>query len=56
MSNIRIIYSEEPNFPASDNSPTSVRYQMGRYWIDAEGGQPLQSEVDTFMANAAFSQ
>ncbi len=53
MSHIRIIYSEEPNFPATDNSPNSVRYQIGNYWIDAEGGEPTQVEIEAFIAGSA---
>lgn len=48
MSTIVAIYSAQPKFPATDQQPTAVRYQIGALWVDAIGGQPTQAEVDAF--------
>lgn len=42
---IRCIYSVAPSFPATDQHPDAVRYQVGSYWADAIGGQPTLAEV-----------
>lgn len=52
MAQIRIIYSEEPNFPATDNSPDAVRYEISGMWVDAVEGEPTVDDVAAFMANA----
>jgi hypothetical protein len=43
---IRTIYASEPPFPATDQHPNAVRYQVGAVWVDAIGGQPTQQEID----------
>ena len=49
MSQIRVIYTEEPDFPATDQHPDAVRYVIGDVWVDAIGGLPLQSEIDAIL-------
>lgn len=50
MSVIRCIYSEAPKFPATDQHPNAVRYQVGGRFVDAIGGQPTQAEIDAVLA------
>lgn len=50
MSMIRMIYREEPKFPASDQHPDAVRYRVGAYWVDAVGGEPTLAEVEAIVA------
>lgn len=49
MSEIKAIYSQEPNFPATDQHPAAVRYQVGGRWVDAVGGEPTQAEIDAVL-------
>ena len=53
--NIRIVYEKEPNFPATDQHPDCVRYQVGTVFADAIGGEPTQADVDAFLAPSAQS-
>lgn len=50
MSTIRIIYTVEPNFPASDQHPDAVRYKVGDYIVDALDGEPTEKEVQTLLS------
>lgn len=62
MSTIRIIYHPKvdgsfnaPNFPATDQHPSAVRYQFvhpshGNLTIDAIGGAPVQAEIDVLLS------
>lgn len=50
---IRIVYNEEPKFPAIDQHPDAVRYKVGTQWVDAIGGKPTQGEIDEFLEPAA---
>lgn len=50
MSTIRIVYSAEPKFPASDQHPNAVRYVFGSLWVDAIDGVPTQQEVDAVLS------
>ena len=49
MSTIRCIYTQEPNFPATDQHPDAQRYIIGGLWVDAIGGEPTQTEVDAVL-------
>ena len=49
MTQIRCIYSAEPKFPATDQHPDAVRYQVGKNWVDAIGGEPTQAEIDAVL-------
>lgn len=49
MSAIRCIYEVAPNFPATDQHPDAVRYQIGECWVDAVGGKPTPAEVDALL-------
>lgn len=49
MSTIRVIYSEEPKFPATSQHPDALRYHIGNLWVDAIGGQPTQEEIDAVL-------
>jgi hypothetical protein len=46
---IRCIYTEEPNFPATDQHPDALRYKVGPVWVDAVGGEPTQADVDAVL-------
>lgn len=52
---IRAIYADAPDFPASDQHPDAVRYQIGGLWVDAIGGQPSQAEIDAILSPDAAS-
>lgn len=49
MSAIRCVYSEEPKFPATDQHPDAIRYQVGGKWVDAIGGAPTQADIDAVL-------
>lgn len=49
MSQIRCVYSQEPNFPATDQHPDAVRYIVAGYLVDAIGGEPTEAEVLAFL-------
>ena len=55
MSTIRVIYEKDPGFPATDQHPDAVRYQVGTKFVDAIGGQPTQAEVDAVLGLDAAS-
>lgn len=43
---IRIVYTASPSFPATDQHPDAVRYQVGAYWVDVIGERPTLDEVE----------
>ena len=47
---IRAVYDQAPPFPASDQHPEAVRYQVSGRWVDAVGGQPTPAEVNALLA------
>lgn len=47
---IRVIYTSEPRFPASDQHPDAVRYRVSGYWVDAIGGEPTPEDVAAVLA------
>ena len=49
MATIRVIYSEEPTFPATDNHPEAVRYQISGMWVDALDGAPTAEDVQAYL-------
>jgi hypothetical protein len=53
---IRCIYTEEPNFPATDQHPDAVRYHIGGMWVDAIGGEPSQAEIDAVLSPVVFRE
>lgn len=53
MSTIRCIYTAAPKFPAADQHPDAVRYQVGALFVDAIGGQPTQAEIDAVLGTDA---
>ena len=42
---ILVVYSEEPNFPASDQQPDALRIEIGGYWVDYLGDEPTLEQV-----------
>ena len=50
MSTIRCIYTSAPKFPATDQHPDAVRYQVGGLFVDAIGGEPTLAEVDAILS------
>lgn len=53
MSTIRCIYVVAPNFPATDQHPDAVRYQVGALFVDAIGGQPTLAEIEAVLGTDA---
>lgn len=49
MSTIRCVYTQAPNFPATDQHPDAVRYAVGAYIVDAIGVAPTLLEVQTML-------
>jgi hypothetical protein len=47
---IRSIYQQEPSFPASDQHPEAIRYQVGNLWVDAVGAEPTQADIDAILS------
>jgi len=45
MSTIRTLYEKEPNFSATDQHPDAVRYKVGKWTVDAIGGEPTPAEI-----------
>lgn len=41
--------AREPKFPATSQQPDAVRYLVGAYYVDAVGGEPSLSDVETFV-------
>lgn len=56
MKQIRVVYSNEPSFPATDQHTNAVRYRVGSYWVDAIGGEPTEEEVLTVLGIVSPSQ
>jgi hypothetical protein len=56
VTQIRCIYDVEPNFPATDQHPDAVRYFAGGKWVDAIGGEPTQTEIDTILGTGVTGQ
>lgn len=50
---ILVVYEDEPNFPATDQQPDAVRYQIGKLWVDAIGSAPTQADLDAFFSPPA---
>lgn len=46
---ILAVYNKEPHFPASAQNPEAIRYKVGGYIVDAIGGEPSESDVNTIM-------
>lgn len=46
---IRVIYTSEPKFPATDQEPTAQRVQIGSLWVDYTGTLPTQADVDAIL-------
>jgi len=49
MSTIRTIYEKEPDFPATDQHPDAVRYVVGKWVVDAIGGEPTRAEIQAIL-------
>lgn len=45
MLSIRAIYDHEPVFPATDQHPQAQRFNVAGKWVDAIGGEPVESDV-----------
>lgn len=45
-----VVYTAEPTFPATDQHPSAVRYKVGKFWVDAIGGEPTPDEVVAIMS------
>lgn len=43
---IFVVYDEKPNFPATDQHPNAIRYEVGRWWVDTDQGKPTSAEVE----------
>lgn len=47
---IRTMYSELPNFPATDQHPQAQRTRIGKWWVDYVGPVPTQADVDAVLS------
>lgn len=56
MSLIRCVYTEEPDFPATDQHPDAVRYVVGEYFVDAIGDEPTLADVLAFLPNPRIAE
>lgn len=57
MSVIKCVYlSGEPSFPATDQHPDAMRYTVGRYVVDAVGGEPTLSEIEAILNPPTVAQ
>lgn len=45
MSRVLCVYVRQPSFPAADQHPDAMRYQVGGFWVDALDGEPTLGEV-----------
>lgn len=43
---ILCVYSEEPQFPATEQQPGALRTQIGAYWVDYLDAEPTPQEVE----------
>lgn len=50
---IRVVYSVEPKFPATDQHPDAIRYVIGEWWVDAIGAEPTSDELTAFLTPTA---
>lgn len=48
--NLRIIYSEQPTCPVTDQHPSAVRYKIGNYWVDSVNGEPIAQQLTNVLA------
>lgn len=46
---IRCVYEREPAFPATDQHPEAVRYEVAGYFVDAIGGMPTQEAIEAVL-------
>jgi len=52
MSTICCLYSKDPGFPAADQHPDAVRYEISidpYTLVDAVGGRPTDAEIDAII-------
>lgn len=50
VSEIRVVYTAEPNFPATDQHPDAKRYKVNQYWVDAVGKEtPTIADVEALL-------
>lgn len=46
-----VIYTAQPSFPATDQNPNCIRYQVGNLWVDTDNAQPpTQADIDAIYA------
>lgn len=52
-----VIWSQPPAFPATDQNPNCVRYQVGAVWVDTDNATPpTQADIDAVYAPAIAEQ
>lgn len=52
-----VVYNALPPFPATDQNPNCVRYQIGSLWVDTDNSTPpTQADVDAFYAPGIAQQ
>lgn len=49
------IYTDQPKFPATDQNPSAVRYQVGALWVDTDNPTPpTEGEVNAVLHPEVF--
>lgn len=46
---ILVVYSQEPEFPATDQNSFAVRYHVGAHWADCLGDEPTEADIAAFL-------
>lgn len=46
---ILVVYSEEPDFPPTDQQPDAKRSEVGEFWVDYLGPKPSIADIDSFL-------
>lgn len=56
MSRVVCVYSDEPNWPSTDQHPDATRYRVGQWFVDAVGGQPTIEAVNAVLGNRSQTE
>lgn len=48
MTTKMIVYGQEPDFPPEDQFPEAKRFQVGNLWVDTDGAEPSEEDIQNF--------
>lgn len=52
-----VVYATQPSFPATDQNPNCIRYQVGNLWVDTDNPTPpVQADIDAIYAPGIAAQ